>query len=79
MPPFVRFSPPFLAASVKDDDPGPTATGNPNFVDYALEVYQGDEFVDWHWVPGNGFAQRQVSDFVCGLPPRSPSPWKPRE
>ena len=40
---------PFLAAS----EPGLTATGNPNFIDYALEVYTEDGFLDWYWVPGN--------------------------
>ena len=42
---------PFLAAS--ETEPGLTATGNPNFIDYALEIYTEDGFLDWYWVPGN--------------------------
>ena len=43
--------PPFLARS--HADPGVHATANPNFVDYALEVYSGDRYIDWFYVPGN--------------------------
>ena len=43
--------PPFLARS--HTEPGLYATANPNFVDYALEVYHGDQYIDWFYVPGN--------------------------
>ena len=49
--PAVLHSAPFLAAS--EAEPGLTATGNPHFIDYALEVYAEDELLDWYWVPGN--------------------------
>ena len=46
-------SSPFLAASQRF--PGLTAAGNPNFVAYALEVYDADgTLVAWHLVTGNG-------------------------
>ena len=43
-------TPPFLAVSAGSSH----ATGNPNFVDYALEVYHNGSFQDWYYVPGNG-------------------------
>ena len=48
----ILLSSPFLAAS--EAVPGLTATGNPNFVDYALEVYTADGYLDWYRVPSNG-------------------------
>ena len=46
-------SSPFLAASQRF--PSLTAAGNPNFVAYALEVYDADgTLVAWHLVTGNG-------------------------
>ena len=43
-------TPPFLAVS----DHGEHAAGNPNHVDYALEVYHNDTVQDWYYIPGNG-------------------------
>ena len=43
-------TPPFLAVSTE----GTHATGNPNFVAYALELYSDGDFQDWYYVPGNG-------------------------
>ncbi len=45
-------SPPFLARSVQS--PGTHASGNPNFIDYALEVYSNGTYQDWYYIPGNG-------------------------
>ena len=45
-------SPPFLAQSVASS--GTQASGNPNFVDYTLEVYRNGAYQDWYYIPGNG-------------------------
>ena len=43
--------PPFLARSHRT--PGLHATANPNFITYALELYSGTEYKDWHYTSRN--------------------------
>ena len=62
--------PPFLARSDSPDSPDIYATANPNFVAYALELYQDEEFKNWLYTPRNatmltklwnsGAAQREI-------------------
>ena len=43
--------PPFLAQAI--DSPALQAAANPSFVDYALEMYEGDAYQGWVHVPRN--------------------------
>ena len=44
-------SQPFLARS--NSAPRFHATANPTFADYAMELYSGDEYIDWYYTPRN--------------------------
>ena len=43
--------PPFLASSVEET--AIHAIANPNFVNYAMEMYEGDEYQGWYYTPSN--------------------------
>ena len=45
--------PPFLARSDKEGSRKVHAAANPNFVGYAMELYDGSQYRDWYYVPGN--------------------------
>ena len=65
--PSVLPTPPFLAAS--EARRGLTATGNPNFVDYALEVYTENGYLDWYYVPGNpSLAAKLLNSYAAYRP-----------
>jgi hypothetical protein len=43
--------PPFLASSLEET--AIHAIANPNFVNYAMEMYTGDEYQSWYYTPSN--------------------------
>ena len=45
--------PPFLARSDAEHSREVHAAANPSFVRYAMELYEGSDFRDWYYVPGN--------------------------
>ena len=49
----ILFAPPFLANSLHPDFRSLHATGNPNYVAYALELYAREAYRDWLYITGN--------------------------
>ena len=45
--------PPFLARSDKEGSREVHAAANPSFIGYAMELYEGSQYVDYYYVPGN--------------------------
>ena len=52
--------PPFLARSDAEASRERHAAANPGFVGYAMELYEGSQFRDWYYVPGNSTAVDKI-------------------
>ncbi len=58
----ILFAPPFLANSLHPDYRSLHATGNPNYVAYALELYTQEAYRDWLYISGNGSVVEKVGN-----------------
>ena len=55
-------TPPFLANSLNPEFRAFHATGNPNYVGYALELYTQNAYQDWLYIPGNSSLWDKTND-----------------
>ena len=54
---------PGLGVGPASRENGLHATANPNFVNYAMELYEKDVFQGWFYTPGNSYDDRQAPEF----------------